>query len=103
MNRFSAAARWISPASIFCHSLREIVRGMMSSGQARSMEGRRAILLVVDREGDAHGLDGQLGGLLPHGDLVAVHLRQVAHERAARGAGAAAGTHEFVVEAGRGV
>ena len=38
MKRFSAAARWIRPASIFCHSLREMVRGMMSSGQARSME-----------------------------------------------------------------
>jgi uncharacterized circularly permuted ATP-grasp superfamily protein len=28
----------LMPASIFCHSLREMVRGMMSSGQARSME-----------------------------------------------------------------
>ena len=62
-----------------------------------------AVLLVVDRERYAHRLDGQFGRLLAHGDLVAVHLRQITHERAARCACAAAGAHEFVVESGGGV
>jgi hypothetical protein len=63
--------------------------------------GRRAVLRVmVDRESDAHGLDGQLGGLLPHGDLVTVHLRQVTHERPPGSAGTPARAHEFIVEAG---
>ena len=34
-------------------------------------------------------------------DLVAIHFREIAHERAARGARAAAGTHELIVKAGR--
>jgi hypothetical protein len=60
----------------------------------------RAVLLVVDRERDAHGLDRELGRLLPNRDLVAVHLGQVAHERAARDTCAAAGAYELVVAAG---
>ena len=63
----------------------------------------RAILLVVDREGDAHGLDGQLRGLLTHRDLATVHFSEVTHERATRGTGTAAGPHELIVKAGRGV
>ncbi len=58
------------------------------------------VLLVVDGEGDAHGLDGQFRGLLAHGDLVAVDVRQVTHERPARGAGAATRPHELVVASG---
>ncbi len=58
---------------------------------------------MIDRESDAHRLDGQLRGLLPHRDLVAPHFGEVAHERAARGAGATARPHEFIVNAGRGI
>ena len=60
----------------------------------------RAVLLVIDRERDAHGLDREFGRLLAHGDLVAVHIRQITHQRAARRACAAAGAHELVVESG---
>ena len=95
MKRFSAAARWIRPASIFCHSLRVMVRG---NDVERPGAVDRAVLLVVDRERYAHRLDGELGRLLAHGDLVAVHIRQVTHQLAPGCACAAAGAHEFVVE-----
>jgi hypothetical protein len=44
-----------------------MTRGMISSGQALST----GAAFFGDRpgEGDAHALDGCLGGLLPHGEL----------------------------------
>jgi hypothetical protein len=58
---------------------------------------------VVDRERDAHGLDGEFGGLLAHGDLVAVHVRQVTHQLAARCACAAAGPTSSSWNPGKGM
>ena len=43
-------------------------------------------------------LMAQLGGLLAHRDLVAVHIRQITHQLAPGCACAAAGAHELVVE-----
>ena len=56
-----------------------------------------AILLVIDREGDAHRLDGELRSLLPHADLVA-ELGQIAQQNAACGTRAACRADQLVVQ-----
>jgi hypothetical protein len=63
----------------------------------------RAVLLVVDREGDAHRLDRELGGLLPDRDLVVTETGQATQQRPAGVARVAAGADQFVVKPGGGI
>ena len=51
----------------------------------------RAVLLVIDRERDAHGADRQFRGLLPDRNFGAAEFRQISQQRASRGASAAPG------------